>query len=197
MLSKEELRQRGWEQPPIPDDTEHNPREFYESEEYLSWYNGMEARGRHLHSPKMVEKRIAGLKRKGHFPSQFGLLTASGTHMQDDTTLSLRNDHSLTPTQRKIIGKQLRTQEEVLGYLRSLVSEEDVVRIYDTLTEQAIATGDSKLLEVWLKYLVGMPAQQINVTKTDVSKVLEIYAAQMDEERAQEYVVVDAETSGS
>jgi hypothetical protein len=79
--------------------------------------------------------------------------------------------------------------------MRSLVDEDDVVRIYSTLTEQAIATAEPKLLEVWLKYMVGLPAQQIDVKTTNVADVLRVIADQAEKNR-QEYVVVDAETSG-
>lgn len=190
ILSDEEIRERHWDIPIIPDETTHNDRDFYRSEEYLRWWNEMPRNAKQLHQPKVIEKRIAGILRKGGTCNQFGLLSDSGTPMQDDVTIALRNDHKLTPVQRKIVGAQLRTQEEVLALMRSLVDEDDVVRIYTTLTEQAIATGEPRLLETWLKWMVGLPAQQINVTKTDVAKMLEVFADKAERER-EEYVVVD------
>lgn len=201
LIGSEELRERRWEQPPVPAATEHNPREWYMSEEYLEWYNTMESRAQRLHRPATVEKRAAAMKLKGAHPDKFGLLpkNESGTTMQTEIQLSLRNTRSLTKAQRRIIGKQLETQEAVLAHMRSLVSSDDVERMYDTLTEQAIATGDAKLIEVWMKFMVGLPAQQINVTRFNLSQRLRDIADGYDERRPgdveAEYRVVDAENS--
>lgn len=193
MMDKKQLKELNWVQPPVPEVTEFNPREFYFSEEYLEWFNNLDRVSQRLHQPKTIEKRAKGLMAKGASPSQFGLLTDSGTYTMSKTEISLRNTKGLTTTQRRIIGKQLETQEKVLAHLRSLVSSDDVERVYDTLTEQAVATGDAKLLDTWLRFMVGQPAQQINVTKVDVASVLEAYAARAEAER-EEYRVVDAET---
>jgi hypothetical protein len=193
VMTDDEIEQLRWEVPPLPDTVKWNEPDYYRSREYLQWYNGLDRAVRRLHSPKVVEARIEGLERKGHKAySRFGLLTDSGTHMMNDTELALRNDRTLTPQERRIIGKQLKTQQQVIDLMRSLVDEDDVVRIYSTLTEQAIATAEPKLLEVWLKYMVGLPAQQIDVKTTNVADVLRVIADQAEKNR-QEYVVVDAQ----
>lgn len=191
LLTEEEVQRRGWTQPKIPDETEHNERDFYRSDVYLSWYNEMDRRAQRLHGPAAVEKRAAALKAKNHNPDQFGLLTDSGTHLMNSTQLSLRSTQGLTPTQRRIIGKQLDTQEAVLRHMRSLVGSADVERMYDTLTEAAIASADPKLIETWMKFIVGMPAQQLTVTRVDVGEMLRNMADAYENATEAEYKVVD------
>jgi len=191
LLTEEEVRRRGWTQPKIPDETEHNEPDFYRSEEYLTWYNEMDRRAQRLHGPAAVEKRAAGLKAKNHIPDQFGLLTDSGTHLLNSTQLSLRSTQGLTKTERRIIGKQLDTQESVLRHMRSLVSSADVERMYDTLTEVAIASADPKLIETWMKFIVGMPAQQLTVTRVDVGEMLRSMANAYEDAAEAEFKVID------